>query len=227
MVLELRDEVIDRNVGVLDKNQLKYEIDRSNERISDYRVALRGVEENIKILGKKISRLVEIEEELERKRQYKEELENEYKALELAANTIETISKDIHDEFAPDINNKVGKLIEKITNGKYNKIRVDESLNITIENPFTKELIRISDLSGGTIDQLYFSLRFSLINSMVENNFPLILDDCFIQYDDNRLRNVMEFLVDLSHDRQVILFTCHKREKEILEELNVNLISYP
>ncbi|NLV88242.1 MAG: AAA family ATPase [Tissierellia bacterium] len=227
LVLELRDEVIDRNVGVLDKNQLKYEIDRSNERISDYRVALRGVEENIKILGKKISRLVEIEEELERKRQYKEELENEYKALELAANTIETISKDIHDEFAPDINNKVGKLIEKITNGKYNKIRVDESLNITIENPFTKELIRISDLSGGTIDQLYFSLRFSLINSMVENNFPLILDDCFIQYDDNRLRNVMEFLVDLSHDRQVILFTCHKREKEILEELNVDFNFIP
>ena len=81
---------------------------------------------------------MEIEEELERRRQYKEELENEYKALELAANTIETISKDIHDEFAPDINNKVGKLIEKITNGKYNKIRVDESLNITGREPIYK-----------------------------------------------------------------------------------------
>ncbi|NLK44198.1 MAG: AAA family ATPase [Tissierellia bacterium] len=221
LVLELENEQIDKSIVALDKNQLRYEIDRSNEMISDYRVALRGVEENINILGKDISRLVEIEEELERKLEYKEKLENEYKAIELATNTIESISKDIHDEFAPDINNKVGKIIEKITNGKYNRIRVDESLNITVENPATKELIKIKDLSGGTIDQLYFSLRFSLINSMVENNFPLILDDCFIQYDDNRLRNIMEFLVDISGDRQVILFTCHNREKKILDQLKV------
>jgi len=222
LILELDKEDISGDFEGLDKEQVRAEIDECTERISDYKISLSRVEENINLLGKNISRLVEIEEELERRKEYKKELENEYKALDLAASTIESISKEIHDEFAPDINNKVGRLIEKITNGKYNRIRVDEGLNIKVENPATKELISINDLSGGTIDQLYFSLRFSLVNSMVENNFPLILDDCFIQYDDNRLRNILEFLVDISHKRQIILFTCHNRERKILEEMDVD-----
>lgn len=62
---------------------------------------------------------------------------------------------------------------------------------------------------------------------MVDNRLPLILDDCFVQYDDNRLTNIMEFLADIGRERQVILFTCHNREREILEDLGVkfNLIN--
>lgn len=222
LLLELENEKIIENLGEMDKEQLVTEIDKCNERISNYKLSLTRVEENINILTKDISRLVEIEEELERRVELKKNLENEYRALDLAINTIESISKEIHDEFAPDINNKVSNLIEKITKGKYNKIRVDENLNIRVENPNTKELIDISNLSGGTIDQLYFSLRFSLINSMVENNYPLILDDCFIQYDNYRLENILDFIVTISQNRQIIMFTCHNREKEILDDMGVD-----
>ncbi|TCU74033.1 AAA domain-containing protein [Tissierella praeacuta] len=209
----------DRN---MDKNQIMYKIDKSNENIVDLKIALKGVEENLNILGMKIEKLVEIEEELDRKMKYKEFLENKYSSLELAAKTIEELSKDIHSQFAPTINEKVSKVVQKITGGKYNNIKISESLNISVENPITKEIIKLNSLSGGTIEQLYFSLRFGIINSMVSDKLPLILDDCFTQYDDMRLENIINFLVDICKGRQIILFTCHNRERKILDNLGVN-----
>lgn len=222
LVAELENKDIQIVGEILDKNQLKYQIDRSNEGVSDLRIALRGIEENLSILGKDIARLVEIEEELDRKIIYKKELDQKLVSLELATQTIEELSKDIHSQFAPTINKKVSEIVNKITTGKYNNIKISESLKISVENPSTKEIIEIENLSGGTIDQLYFSLRFGIINSMVENRLPLILDDCFIQYDDIRLRNIINFLDEIGSERQVILFTCHNREKRLLDELGVN-----
>lgn len=229
LIAELDNFYLDINNGIedMDKNQIKFQIEKTNENISDIKIALKGIEENLNILGKNMERLVVVEEELDRKIRYKEELENKYRSLEIAAETIEELSKDIHSQFTPGINKKVSKIVEKITGGKYNNIMISEDLNIVVENPITKEIIGINSLSGGTIDQLFFSLRFGIINSMVDNRLPLILDDCFVQYDDNRLTNIMEFLADIGRERQVILFTCHNREREILEDLGVkfNLIN--
>ncbi|WMM25944.1 AAA family ATPase [Tissierella sp. MB52-C2] len=218
---------LDRTLLGVDKNQLRYEIERTNESISDIKIALRGVEENLKLLGENIDKLVEVEEELERREKYKAELEFKTKSLELAVKTIEELSKDIHHEFAPSINKQISEIIESITDGKYNKVRISEELDISIENPITGEIIGIDSLSGGTIDQLYFSLRLGITNSMVGDKLPLILDDCFVQYDDNRLKNIMKFLYEISYERQIILFTCHNRENIILDELGVdfNLIT--
>lgn len=229
LIAELDNFYLDINNGIedMDKNQINYQIERTNENVSDIKIALKGIEENLNILGKNMERLVVVEEELDRKIKYKKELENKYSSLEIAARTIEELSKDIHSQFAPAINKKVSKIVEKITGGKYNNIKVSESLNIGVENPITGEIIELDSLSGGTIDQLYFSLRFGIINSMVDNRLPLILDDCFIQYDDNRLSNIIDFLVDIGSERQVILFTCHNREKKALEDLGArfNLIN--
>ena len=86
----------------------------------------------------------------------------------------------------------------------------------------SRENININSLSGGTIDQLYFALRFEIINSMSDSRLPLILDDCFIQYDDIRLENILRFIKDKSKERQIILFTCQKREMELLNKIDAN-----
>ncbi|MSU00798.1 ATP-binding protein [Tissierella pigra] len=218
---------LDRELLKVDKNQLRYEIERTGESISDFKIALKGIEENLKILGKNMDKLVEIEEELEKREKYKDKMEFKIKSLELAINTIEELSTNIHYEFAPSINKGISTIVERITGGKYNKVKVSEDLNISIENPITREIIGIDSLSGGTIDQLYFSLRFGIVNSMIGDNYPLILDDCFVQYDDKRLKNIMKFLYEISHERQIILFTCQNRENIILDEVGVdfNLIN--
>ena len=208
-------------------DELKTNINHKNQEISNLKIEISRFEEQIKHLNKEISKLVEIDEEINRISDFLRESDEKIEALELAKSTIENISKDIHRQFAPMINRKVGNIIEDITGGKYSGVKIDNSLEIGVVNPDTQEILDINSLSGGTIDQLYFALRFGIVDSINNGGLPLILDDCFIQYDDNRLRNIMKFLYDKSKERQIILFTCHKRENKILDEMEgkYNLIN--
>ena len=225
---ELELEFIDYKIEDIEsKDIIQLRIDSLMEAISQIKLDKKGTEERINLLTPRVSKLVEIEEEINRNLALLKSLDRKKAALELAKNTIEDLSKDIHNQFAPEINNKVSQIVNRITSGKYSGIRIDNKLEMGVVDPITGEIINVNSLSGGTIDQLYFSLRFGIINSITDDSLPLILDDCFIQYDDNRLSNILEFLADISKDRQVILFSCHNRERAILESkgIDFNLIT--
>ena len=140
----------------------------------------KGIESNLENINQKISNLVNVEEEIHRSTLKINEMDRKKQSLELAKSTIEELSKDIHKQFAPVINERVGKIIEKITDGKYQSVKIDSNLELGVNNPITGELINVNKLSGGTIDQLYFALRFGIIKSMADNKLPLILDDSAI-----------------------------------------------
>ena len=50
---------------------------------------------------------------------------------------------------------------------------------------------------------------------------PIILDEAFAYYDDSRLENILEYLANEYSNKQVIIFTCTKREKEVMDKLNI------
>lgn len=181
------------------------------------------LEEKIKGLTLSVRPMVDIDEEIDRKTKLKKHYEEKLEALELARNTIERISREIHKDFAPKLNKKVGEIISNVTQGRYRDVKVTEELNIMVVDPISKKLVDIESLSGGTIDQLFFATRFGIIDIIKgDKRLPLILDDCFIQYDNDRLKNILKFLAKESLNRQIILFTCHTREKDILDELKAN-----
>ena len=92
---------------------------------------------------------------------------------------------------------------------------VDESLNVFI-NTRTK-LIPVEQVSSGAMDQIYLALRLAaakLIQTK-DGQMPLIFDDSFVLYDDERLRTALKWLTN-TFDNQIIIFTCHKREAQML-----------
>ena len=48
---------------------------------------------------------------------------------------------------------------------------------------------------------------------------PLILDDALVRFDDARLEAALTLLREEAEHRQVILFTCQSREKEMLARM--------
>lgn len=220
------DEKYFEHEEYVDKSSIIDKVEQGENDLSILKNKFTRLEERIDNLNEKVKERVNIEEEINRYEYLIQDFEDKIKAINIAKGTIEKISEQIHEQFAPAINKKVSKVINRITDGRYNQIRIDDQLDIAIENPNTKGIIDIDDLSGGTIDQLYFALRFSIINSIEESNLPLILDDCFIQYDDERLKNILRFLDEIGSEKQILLFTCHHREKKVLEELGLvyNLI---
>ena len=111
-------------------------------------------------------------------------------------------------------------LIEKISNGKYRNAKFDPDKGLIVERE-DGEYINCNNLSIGTIDQLYLSLRLSAMNEISEEKMPIILDEAFAYYDNERLENILKFINENYKENQVIIFTCSNREKDILDKLNV------
>ena len=66
------------------------------------------------------------------------------------------------------------------------------------------------------MDQIYFAFRMGLNEYISSRNFPVLLDETFIQYDENRLSNVLKYIAQKESNRQVIIFTSQRREMEMI-----------
>ena len=80
-----------------------------------------------------------------------------------------------------------------------------------------ERVLGLHQVSGGTMQQIYFALRMAAGELLGGAQLPVVLDETFAMYDDVRLASALRFLK--KSGRQVILFTCQKREREILESL--------
>ena len=124
------------------------------------------------------------------------------------------------NNITPKFTKNLSETIKKLSNGKYNKVTVNDETGLMVELK-NGEYIPADRLSIGTIDQLYLSLRLSMAEEISDEKMPIILDEAFAYFDDNRLENVLKFLIEELKENQIILFTCTKREEEILDKLNI------
>ena len=129
------------------------------------------------------------------------------------------------EEITPRFTEKLSKTIEKISNGKYKNVRINTLGEIIVEDK-NGEYINAESLSIGTIDQLYLSLRLASIEEITKEKMPIILDESFAYYDNERLKNILKYLEEEYKYNQIIVFTCTKREIEQLDNLKIeyNLI---
>lgn len=207
-----------------DRKQRLANLKRQLEDIRQEEMTLLGSIEKVKggmeALEKTISDLPGMEEELSGARDRLRKLTLEREAAEIALETLREASAGIHREFAPALNRKVAQITSQITGGRYTDLSITKDIEILATAPETGRRVEAEALSAGTLDQLYFALRVAASEFLSDGRkLPLILDDCFVQYDARRLENVMKFILEEARERQIILFTCHEREKGVAETL--------
>jgi uncharacterized protein YhaN len=177
--------------------------------------------ELLRIRRKQLEEIQEINENLRlRFDNLKEEIkEIEYnkKAMEDAIKAILEAAEEIHQEFGSEFQQKVCDIIAVITDGTYEKIRIDDSMGIVVEKEGS--FLDIDYLSTGTIEQIYFAVRLAAAEILFpKESFPIILDDIFGNFDQTRMKLTLEYLSRL--DRQVFIFSCRKEVIKQLEEIN-------
>lgn len=147
----------------------------------------------------------------------------EVEALNMAMHTISRISADMHQRLGENLRSRTSRILWEITEGRYTQVHMDENLAITV---LTKErTIPLERLSRGTVEQIYFALRMAVGDILCkEEELPIILDDVFAMYDEERLRAVLQWLKKTR--RQVIITSCHTRELEVLEAMGLPFTAY-
>jgi DNA repair exonuclease SbcCD ATPase subunit len=108
---------------------------------------------------------------------------------------------------------RMARDVERITGGRYRRLRVDEAtLTFTVFSAEHNDWIDVRQLSQGTLDQLYLCARLGIVHQVTQpHNPPLVFDDPFITFDDDRAKRALALLKDISHDYQVIYLTTSDR----------------
>ena len=147
------------------------------------------------------------------------ELEKVYSAVVLAQQTMETAKLELQRRFAPRISQRAQELFGLLTEGRYQRIALGEDLAVSTAAEGEDTLRSCLWRSDGTADQLYLALRLAVAEELTPEA-PLVLDDAFVRFDDDRLREILKILNQTGESKQVILFTCQSRERKIMEELS-------
>ncbi len=142
---------------------------------------------------------------------------DELAASEMAQEVMTGLSSSIRDSFGLYLNKEASRMIKGITGGIYDSMSVDENLNVFL-NTRTR-LAPLESVSSGTMDQVYLALRLAAARLLTgkEDSMPLLFDDSFTQYDDERLKTALKWLSG-AYSGQMLLFTCHRREAAILKD---------
>ena len=208
------------NLLNLNSEKINIELEETENVLSASRLKLNTNEIDYKNLEEKENKYVELEEKLQGYLQEKEDLKSLNNSIELTKQALENAYKKMKNEITPKFTKNLSEIVEKISAGKYKNVKFmdGEGIIVELENG---EYVNANKLSIGTIDQLYLSLRLSAIQEISEENMPIILDEAFAYYDTERLTNILTYLNKTYTNKQIIIFTCSKREQEILEKNNI------
>ncbi len=199
------DEVISENTRSVEQNEIKkhkLEIDKQE-------------------IEKKFEKLAEYEENLEIEKRRLEELEHKQKIIKETMEILNKSYEDMKENVAPKFNKNLSKNIEVFSNEKYKEITITDKIFVKLDNG---ENVPIEKLSTGTIEQIYLAFRLSVIEEISKEKMPIVLDEAFAYYDDERLLQTLKFLDIINN--QIIILTCTKREKSLLDkaQISYNLI---
>ena len=224
-----KEKIKNKYLNKLEKNKINYFLNLENinyekekiqNELNNKKIELHSLELDKKNIEPKLENLSNLEEKLVDNKNRMLTLKKLNSSMELVkevlTNSYEKMKKSVTPKFTQELSNT----ISKITNGKYTNIIPNDEQGLLVELD-NGNYEPASKLSVGTIDQLYLSLRLSMVEELSEENMPIILDEVFAYYDDERLKNALVFLNEKCKNHQILIFSCTNREKEMLEELQL------
>lgn len=150
-------------------------------------------------------------------------LKEEIDAIDIAMDTIRDLSDSIRGRLGTYLNEEASRALRKVTNGKYRSMDVGSGNDVFLS---TKDgMVSVNDVSAGTLDQVYLAVRLAAARFIMGggDRLPVIFDDSFALYDDDRLKEAIRFVAE-DYSGQSLFFTCHHREEKAVSDINHRLI---
>ena len=184
-------------------------------------IKLKENEMAIGFLNELDNEIIKKEEEITNQEVKKKKMDDLSFSIGTAISVFKDAGEELKNGTMPMLLNNFSRVVEQFTEGKYKSLSLDDSFEIKAIEPYLENIVDVTALSGGTLEQIYLALRLSFAESALggKEKLPLILDEVFAYYDDSRTIQSCRFLHELSLDRQIILFTCKAREMEIAKEI--------
>ncbi len=224
LIIKKYKNIIDENLILetfkKDSKIIEEEIKNTEEKYNNLKFEKYTLEISEKNINKDIEEKINLEEQLENIKNEEQEILKIGQAIELAKNVLEKSYEKMKNNITPKFTENLLKNTQGVIGEKYNNIIFNEDEGIIVETE-NGNYVNANYLSVGTIDQLYLALRLAIADEVAKEKLPIILDEAFAYYDEERLENILSYLNENFKENQIIIFTCSNREKEIMRKLNL------
>lgn len=237
----LRQTLANEELSIQEMKILE-ELNQNNiaEQIADleqkYTAVLQDIERVAKECGKLETEieLLANEEALSKAQQILEEKKaelqreaNKWAVFSLAEYLCQQVRHIYEVERQPEVLKHASHFFEKMTLGRYKQIIVPFAEKSMMVIRRDNQRLSVDQLSQGTREQLYLAMRFAVIQDYEKIvSLPLIMDDIFVNFDRERVKEALYGLVELAERHQIIYFTCHEHMLSLIEEVfgKVNIV---
>lgn len=212
-----------KNEKIKQINNLENINDKINyvqNKLNEVKIYLHKLNFDKENVNPKVDNLIKIEEKIVNNNEKIVNLKKLEKSMNMAKEILLKAYEKMKNTVTPRFTENLSKNINNITDGKYTNVVLQDDNGLVVELK-NGNYVEANRLSIGTIDQLYLSLRLSMIEELSNEKMPIILDEAFAYYDTTRLENILKYLYSVYPERQIIIFTCTEREKNILEKNNI------
>ena len=187
---------------------------RRKQALEQVRVGLRARLEREQGAASVIGDPMALESELRELKARHAALTAQYNAISRAIEALAAADREIQKRFSPALAARAAEYMNVLTDGRYD--------GLSLARDFTAEARRAGDaighsaayLSSGAADLMYLAVRLAMCELALTGTepCPIVLDDTLVNFDDDRAHRAVELLHTLAQERQIILFTCHKRD---------------
>lgn len=155
----------------------------------------------------------------------------EFDILQVAHKLLAEAIERFRKAHQPNVFQRAGAFFKAMTRGKYAQVVVADpdasTMGLEVIPTEPGPAWKASQLSRGTREQLYLSLRLALAEEIAGKgeSVPLFFDDLLVNFDQERLDATCEILEQVGQETQIFLFTCHRwMSDHVRERLNPNII---
>lgn len=189
-----------------------HELERKTEAYEDVEIDMSFAteftekKEQLQILEKKYLDIKERKKQLEDERQAlifkSQDVEREIHAINLAINTINEISTQIHNEHGNIIDGNIAPIISTMTDGRYINAYLDDTYGVMVKDG--ESYVRAEKIAFEHLIKIYLAVRICVAKVLMRDRMPIIFDGILDSYGPQDIKHVFECLKDIESDQTII-----------------------
>ncbi|MEZ6068407.1 MAG: AAA family ATPase [Planctomycetaceae bacterium] len=231
------------DLAIVEDDLNRFDVARNKEYIAKNRSEMKAHDDQIQSLHQRLGQIkreieqIEEDESLESLSRKRKRLAldlrdatSRWVAARLAGNAIEKVRHRVERNCQPDTLKLASDYLDRLTCGKYVNVWAPLGEKHLVIDDEHGTSFQVGHLSSGTREQLFLAVRMAMIRELADQGveLPMVLDDVFVNFDQERTEAAVETLMDFADDgQQVLFFSCHLHLAQMFEDRGTPPIYLP
>lgn len=206
--IQSEEHVTSEGESSKEESELRIQISELEERRDSLLVEYTQKSDQIRQADSALEQYSDVANEIGRLYEQKQKAQNTVLMLKKTIQLITMAKENLADRYLSKVEQLFNSYMQVWLNNDAVKGILDIDFNVQIEE---NDKAHVAEgYSTGYCDLIDFCMRLALVDTLFENEQPfLIMDDPFVNLDEDRLDKALELLNVLAANKQIVYFVCH------------------